>query len=553
MAKLNIQEALQTRESRQQFLYLGDEDFINTAVGSAFVTQKINKLHAGFQEKFWGTLGNFDNSRIQWSGELLHSSEGQFESEGITRELKEDLIKALGTTELKTYQIRERYISFDGVYFPEDLRENRALRLTLFLNPNEGALVYYQIYDNDETDPDRGSHKGFDYDFIQPEATKNEAGLIDFNVDKRDRLSYQIDLLPRFLPTEAGAEELVRNRFVVKVLTFLREAASAESIIERSEARLFKTEERYRLLVFNRDSDAFEAPNPVSNPLFADRLTLFLIHGTFVNTEASYEALLRRTEGKVSLLKRYLESEGTPHTQAIAFDHPTLFDDAAENCQRLMKALETYERGFVFLKKVDVIGTSRGALVAKYLAMAFEQNNGSNPRVPVDKIVTISGANGCGYLSKGKFFINTLLKMLKKGSPAQLALVNMAQLSVKYLSTRAGLELMTPDSVRLNSILTYKALANSSVSVLPISADFEVERAAKLGKKLAAFFLRLGDKAVQQLLGSEHDFVIGTREQQMPQPFALARVKGNKVFNAVHGRVLDLDEVWPLIGQYLKR
>jgi hypothetical protein len=107
--------------------------------------------------------------------------------------------------------------------------------------------------------------------------------------------------------------------------------------------------------------------------------------------------------------------------------------------------------------------------------------------------------------------------------------------------------------VRLNHILQYKAPANSSVSVLPISADFEVERAASLGKKLAAFFLRLGDKAVQQLLGREHDFVIGTREQQMPQPFALARVKGNKVFNAVHGRVLDLDEVWPLMAQFLKQ
>ncbi len=553
MAGLKIQEALQAGESRQQFLYLGDENFINTAVGASFVSQKINKLHTGFQEKFWGTLGNFDNSRIQWRGELLHSREGQFESEGITRELKEDLIKALGTTELNTHQIRERFISFDGVDFPDDLRENKALRLTLFLNPNEGALVYYQLFDADEADPDMGSHKGFDYDFIQPEATKNDAGLIDFNVDKRDRLSYQIELLPKFLPAEAGSAERVRNRFVVKVLTFLREAATAESIIERSEARLFKSEERYRLLVFNRDNDAFEAPDPVRNPLFSDRLTLFLIHGTFVDTEASYEALLSRSNGKASLLKRYLESEDTPHTQAIAFDHPTLFDDAAENCQRLMKALGVYEPGFVFRTKVDVIGTSRGALVAKYLAMAFEQNNGSNPRVPVGKIVTVSGANGCGYLSKGKFFINTLLKLLKKGSPAQLALVNMAQLSIKYLSTRAGLDLMTPDSARLNSILNYQPPANSGVSVLPISADFEVERAASLGKKLAAFFLRVGDKAVQQLLGREHDFVIGTREQQMPQPFALAQEKGNKIFHAVHGRVLDLDEVWPLINQYLKR
>ncbi|PKP08053.1 MAG: hypothetical protein CVU09_17545 [Bacteroidetes bacterium HGW-Bacteroidetes-4] len=553
MAKLNIQEALQNRESRQQFLYLGDADFIHSAEGASFVSQKINRLHKGFQEKFWGTLGNFDNTRIHWSGELLHSNEGQFESEGITRELKEDLIKALGTTELNTHQIRERFISFDGVDFPDDLRENKALRLTLFLNPNEGALVYYQLFDADEADPDKGSHKGFDYDFIQPEATKNDAGLIDFNVDKRDRLSYQIELLPKFLPVEAGSAERVRNRFVVKVLTFLREAATAESIIERSEARLFKSEERYRLLVFHRDSDAFAAPDPVSNPLFADRKTLFLIHGTFVDTEASYEALLSRSNGKASLLKQYLESEDTPHTQAIAFDHPTLFDDAAENSQRLMKALEAYERGFVFRKKVDVIGTSRGALVAKYLAMAFEQNNGSNPRVPIDKIVTVSGANGCGYLSKGKFFINTLLKMLKKGSPAQLALVNMAQLSVKYLSTRAGLDLMTPDSMRLNSILNYQPPANSLISVLPISADFEVEQAASLGKKLAAFFLRLGDKAVQQLLGREHDFVIGTREQQMPQPFALARVKGNKVFNAVHGRVLDLDEVWPFMAKFLKQ
>ncbi len=552
MATINIQQELEEIATGHKYLYLGDEGFIKHSDNKEYIKNKLAKSDKTFNEKIWGTLGNFDKSRINWQGELQHSMNGNFESEGITQELKQTLIEATGTNDLNLADIKERYISFDKVNFPEDLSGEKSLRLTLFLNPGEGAVVYYQHFDMDESDPDKGSHKGFDYDFILPEATRNAAGLIDFNTYNRDRLSYEIDIIPKEIMTDNDDPELIKKlRFVVKILTFERKATSNENIIERTEEKVFGSDKKYKLMVFNTDEDAFRKVEKDKYDIDPAKKTLFLIHGTFSDTANSYEAILKEKNGEPSLLKQYLDGNNK-HKQIIAFNHQTMFDDAEENAEHLMKALNDYDPGFTFTKRLDLIGTSRGALVAKYLAIEYEKNSGINSKIPVDKIITVSGANGCGYLTKGKNYINAILKILNKGSIVQKILVSIAQLSVAYITSRSGLDLMKPGSSRLTYILDYKPVQGSITDVLTLSADFQVVKSKKIGKKIKNFALRIGDRIVQTMLGKQHDFVIGTIEQQIAKPFPPVHLQDNKLFNAIHGQVLGKPGAWGIIVKYLQ-
>jgi len=553
MAIINIKTEIEQPNAQQKYLHLGDSSFLKHADSNEYVSKKLKKSDNTFNDKFWGTLGYFDKSKIDWSGELKYSANGNFDlREGITDELKNVLVEATGENELNKSDIRERYISFDNVIFPDDISKKKPLRLTLFLNPDEGALVFYQHYDKDELNEDVKNHKGFDYDFVFPEATQNEAGLVDYNTDKRDRLNYEIDILPKEIFTNIDDTDLITKlRFVVKILTFKRKATSNESIIEKAEEKIFKTDKKYKLMVFDMEKDRFEVPKEGKHDIDPFKKTLFLIHGTFADTATSYEAILEKDKGSSSLLKQYLKDKNNPHKQAIAFNHQTMFDDAEENTGHLMKFLDEYKQGFVFKKRLDVIGTSRGALVAKYLAIEHEQNNGHNYKIPIDKIITVSGANGCGYLTKGKTYINTILKILNKGSLFQKILVALAQVSVKYITSRKGLELMKPGSTRLNYILNYSA-SGSVTDVLTLSADFQVVKAKGVGKKIKNFLLRTGDRIAQTMLGKQHDFVIGTIEQQIADPYPSVYLPDNKLFNAIHGQVLGKPGAWDIIVEYLK-
>jgi len=552
MAIINIKTEIEQPNAQHKYLHLGDGSFLKHADSNEYVSKKLKKTDKTYNDKFWGTLGYFDKSKIDWSGDLMYSANGNFdEREGVTDELKQILVEATGENELNKSEIRERYISFDNVEFPEDISRNKTLRLTLFLNPGEGALVFYQHYDIEELNEDVSNHKGYDYDFIFPEATQNESGMVDFNTDKRDRLNYEIDILPKEIYTDIKDTDLITKlRFVVKILTFKRKATSNKSIIEKAEEKIFKTDKKYKLMVFDLKDDCFVVPEVGKHDIDSSKKTLFLIHGTFADTATSYDAILDK-EKAPSLLKQYLEDKGNPHKQVIAFNHQTMFDDAEENTEHLMNFLDDYKQGFIFKNRLDVIGTSRGALVAKYLAIEHERNIGNNSKVPIDKIITVSGANGCGYLTKGKTYINTILKILNKGSVFQKVLVTLAQVSVKYITSRKGLELMKPGSTRLDYILNYP-VSGSITDVLTLSADFQVVKAKGVGKKIKNFFLRVGDRIAQTMLGKQHDFVIGTIEQQISDPYPSVFLPDNKLFNAIHGQVLGKPGAWGIIVEYLK-
>lgn len=554
MIALRIKKELKTIDTGNKFLILGDKKYFKDPANKTFLKDKLAKTDKSYNENMWGTLGNFDKSQIRWKGKLMHSRLGSDKSVGITRELKQILIEATGTINLKEEEITERFISFDKIKFPGQIENHGPLRLTLFLNPDEGAVVYYQHFEKEETNPKKGKHLGYDYDIIPPEATKDKDGQVDYNTNKRDRLNYEIDILPKIIKSDIRDDELEkRQRFVVKILTFKRNAASNENIVQKTEEKVFGSNKRYELLVFDKENDQFVAPKKGKNNIDPDLKTLFLIHGTFVDTANSYEAILFKSDNNPSLLKKYLTDENSKHQQAIAFNHPTMFDDARENTGRLMEELDKFQPGFVFKKQLDLVGTSRGALLAKFLAIEHEKNQGENPKIPVDKIITVSGANGCGYLTKGKYYVNALLKLCKNGTPLQKILVSLAQLSASYITSRSGLQLMTPGNSKLEDILEYKPGPQSICQVLTLCADIQVMKANKIGKKLKNFVLRIGDKVVQRLLGKQHDFVIGTIEQGIADPFPKVDLSGNILFNAVHGKVLDIPEAWPLIVKYLNQ
>jgi len=247
MVTINVNNEKELFNAQHKFLYLGDSSYLKHPDNNEYVNKKLSKSDNTYNGKFWGTLGYFDKSRIDWNGKLKYSKDGNFDMhEGVTDELKQVLVDATGENELNKSEIRERFISFDNVIFPEDISKKKSLRLTLFLNSDEGALVFYQYYDKDEFNEDVKNHKGFDYDFIFPEATQNEAGLVDFNTDKRDRLTYEIEILPKEIFTNIEDADLITKlRFVVKILTFKRKATSNKSIIEKAEQKIFETNEKY--------------------------------------------------------------------------------------------------------------------------------------------------------------------------------------------------------------------------------------------------------------------------------------------------------------------
>lgn len=552
MKTINIKDELNILNTGYKYLLLGDSDYLKNPGNTDNIKNKITKTELEFDERFWGTLGNFNESRITWMGELVYSGLGNFNSEGITKELKQAIINNTGIENLSASKIRERFVSFDKIIFTDSIKDKNSLRLTVFLNQDEGALVYYQHYDNDEEYPEIKNNPGYDFDIIHPEATKNINGQIDYNTTDRDRLDYEIEIEPGIIGTEITSEPLKnRKHFVIKILTFKRDAKSNEEIIKHAEEKIFGYEHRYGILVFNKEKDEFAPLKKNENDIKPDLKTLFLIHGTFVNTEHSFKAILNKTNNSQSLLKQYLNQPNSRHQQVIAFDHPTMHDDASENAMYLMKMLDEYQPGFAFTKHLDVIATSRGALVAKYLAMEYEKNSGENSKIAIEKIITVSGANGCGYLAKGKNYINILLKICDKGSPMQIVLLGLAQLSVKYITTRKGMRLLTPGDPILENILKYKPQPNSPTYVLTLSSDFEVLKAKNLDKKIINFFIRIGDRLIQSILGKQHDFVVGTAEQEISDPFPKVHLPGNKLFSDMHGKILYNQAAWPLILKFL--
>ncbi|PCH98002.1 MAG: hypothetical protein COB85_02335 [Bacteroidetes bacterium] len=502
-------------KNQSQFIILGSEES-ETDSSRELVVRKIKGKLTDKIPGVWGTLGKENNSGLEWPGELHFSGEGNDNSKGETLQQIKELYEINDQLNNEDVKVKERFINFDKIDFPElprtfDESDIPNLRLTVFVSPDEGALVYYQHY--------RGTfrrEKNADVEYILPKATKG-------HTTNRDRLDYIFPMLPkRKMVRNSGGGKPFRlskmpfNRsFVVKVLTFKRNnyQGAANKILNKI---IYKVngKDKYKLLKYNAAANGFKEVDHQQVSIDNKVKTLLLIHGTFSTTDGSFGGLLSKEydRNKKSWLQKTMETGR--YKQILAFNHPTISQDAKHNVKVLSQRL-----GAISFKNnpVDIITTSRGGLVGKYLACCFQ-----NDKLPINKAALITCANGSGYFDTGKM-IGKMLSIFKKsasssGNPIGGIILGIAQFSVEFFLDQPGCRQMTISSNRLNNILnSVPKPHNQTMQFKAITGDWD-----KILVKHSGLFKKWGfrgiDLIIKSMLGKEHDWVIGTREQKILPP-----------------------------------
>lgn len=505
-----------------------DEDFLlNYAIPKI-----INHKNANQIPGVWGTLGYKSDKPIDWKGSLKCSNEWNDDFDKHTELYKEiEYLKLMhpGLNEKeevkeKVIDLRKLDINIPLVFRLDELPE---LRLDIFLDKDEGALAFYQLKRQNDTEKD--------IEFIQPQPTKN-------NSTKRDRLSYHFRVVPnkiiepikeipnKFELSDKNSEE----DFIVKILIFKRKfnnninlPSSSDKIINLLEKEIEKKSnnlfaKKHKLLKFNLKQRNFKRVKKGS--IKTDQKTLFLIHGTFASTKGSFGEVYPWIE---SLLHNGL------YEQIIAFDHPTLFDDAEENTLALFEQFKKYNIK-PFSKDVDLIGTSQGGLIAQFLA------NLPNKHFPIGKVVLVASANGVGYLTFGNNLskgLKVMRKVFGKIGLGQAALVSaLLQHSIKWVINRKGLNVMRPGSKALEQII-FKTPVNPKTRYWPIIGNYSSSKTS----------VKILEGGIDMILNEDNDWVVSTKNQfKVPSEYcAIPKYNPGKYRdysvtgkNALHGRLL---------------
>ncbi len=483
--------------------------------------------------ELWATLGRkHENKPLNTEGKIRFSKRGNYSSDSVTLEMVKEIRDSLPAG-IKKEHVLERYIDLTEADFkwePDtfDINKLPELRLTVFLNKSEGALVYY----------DYGSKAGISTDegieFIQPAPTDAA-----YSTD-RDRLDYFFPVLPprevEALRKGAGkgkthklSDRKESARFVIKVLTFRRGKGTESStgLIRRAirnlssqlrgKGREEAVPERYRLLKFYVRGNYFHEIK--ARDIDPKQKTLLLVHGTFTDTHGSYGGLFAHSGQEPDTFLSELMRDGI-FEQIIAFDHRTVFDDGFTNAEMLKKLLG----GLKFVHPVAVTGSSRGGVVAYILAM-----KGRIPNFTVSKVLTVSGAFGVGYLEKARKGLG-FLSAMRRLSPVKLpVLAILAQHSAEWFTGQPGLRQITPGDELLEAVLN-PAAAQGAAAYLNIRADWHPDIAPGLrGPRVIL------DWSIRFFLGRKHDWVVGYENQTHP---VAGRSQPPKSIKGVHTRTM---------------
>ena len=502
----------------------------------------LRKQDAHIIEGAWGTLGYADDSPVQWTGRLLFSNEGNssfeeedFKSRQLNPEFEEDpIVEHILKEEISylkhmypgiqgTNEIREKFISFQEVEegsipFPEifTLDQIPKLRLDLFLSPDEGALVFYQLVgekDPQQNEEDENVRRLNSIEFIQPQPTPRN------NTNQRDRLTYFFNAIPQKSIELAGevadvleqespklyyrlSNEVNEHKFILKALIFKRKfkdqvavnrpspptSLGVIKLIENEIAKQAKGlfAKDHVVQIFQRGEFVPAKIGDIDPSL----KTLLLIHGTFASTKGSFGDVY-------SWLRNHLFG-GEEYQQIIAYDHPTVFYGARENILKLLDELinlgvDTFE------KDLDIIATSQGGLLAQYLA-----NHPST--FSIGKVVLVASANGVGYLSFAQGLTRGL-KLIRKiargvGLPQAAFISALLQHSFDWVRKLPGLAIMTPGSKELHDII-YKEPHSASTRYLPLAGNYQARGPLK----------KLLELGIDRILGEENDWVVNTKNQ----------------------------------------
>ncbi|MGV3629784.1 MAG: DUF7379 domain-containing protein [Bacteroidota bacterium] len=521
-------------------------------INQAELQRKIRRESSQQPQSFWGTLGWSDNSAFHYKGSIAFSEKGNQRSEGPTGKIVDEL-KLFNPLINSATPLVERFINFDECsldQFKLFKKSRKQLQLTLFLQPDEGALVYIQ-----HSLKDNFRDKDADIEFIQPQKTN-----ADFGSD-RDRLNYIFDFIPKNkvdfslvdneLHLEQGEEEN-DSSFILKILTFKREPGTALDLFKKSMARINKAtlyetieggfaekvgEDKYGLFLFNpainetdneglKRGGRFEALSGMEGVDPAKK-TLLLIHGTFSTTLNTFAHLHYLKNGQPSLLQELI-ANGT-YEQILGFDHPTISHNADQN---IMHLLENYFDSFSFGENhVDAIACSRGCIVAE----ALSSHPDAAAKIKLGKIMLFSAANGVGYFEKGAYIPKFLSIWRKTASgPFLKVILTLAQYSSEFFLQMPGCEQMTPGHQSLETILNRQPNSPSCLFLCMVSDwNFDIARGT-LFKRSGAWLM---DRSIALFLGKEHDWVVGCVSQRKLPLNAQRRTDIN--LDSMHCRYFD--------------
>jgi len=507
---------------------------------------KIAKKHFDKVPSVWVTLGWGNDKELKLSGKLYYSQEGNDFSSGRT--LSEiNLIREFNPVfhENNSEKVIERYIDFNSIDFKFteanfDLEEIPQLRLSLFVEPEEGAIVYYQYCQSNRKD-----NADDVIEYVLPQKTDS---LYSTN---RDRLDYVLPIVPKeqvefveeLNSLKLGKEDSAFG-FVVKILTFKRKKATAGELfkevtsiineqalqkenITRSKnskgQNIFKQslryfgEKKYGLMMYDRSDKILKTVS--TNEIDSSKKTLLLIHGTFSCTATNFKELLDD-----EVLHQLLASNVVE--QILAFDHPTISHDVFDNADWLYKTLGNLR----FQHSVHLLSYSRGTLVAKWLAADRE-----NKHFVVDKLMSFSGANGVAYFKLGSSLAKGLsvLKMMKVSGVEEM-ITGLAQFSAEFFLQLPGSQQMTPNHPKLLKILN--AVPNPNTKYLAVCADWNK---GLIKNSLKSAVAQISDGYMKLILGKKHDWVVGLKEQSITpnNAFPVIEIMSDHVSN------FDLDYV----------
>lgn len=532
MAKINLQDENLFQWKTTTFVPLGKSVQELDSEEAAIFTAKLNEKSLEKPKSIWGTLGWAKDGLFSPKGQLEFSESGNLDSQGLALSEIQNIWDFNPISISEGFKVKERYINFDLCDFNFKtknftLDEIPNLRLCLFLNPDEGAIIFYQHSKKGDYLPKDG-----DIEYILPQQTDPNYS------SNRDRLNYIFPIIPSDLidfNEETGKLNLNSSKeetsFVLKILTFKRHNLAATDLLNEASNNInllineeykqdidrtkdqkytsintlnhkynFIGKSKYSLLKYDQETDQFYHIS--KEEVDTSQKTLLLLHGTFSNTYGSYGKLYNNENSLLNRLVRHGLFD-----QILSFDHPTVTQDAFDNCEVLYERLS----GLVFEKNLDILSYSRGALVAKWLA-----SDPNNTYFNVDHIITFSGANGVSYYKSGNYVAKGLsvLKKIFPGPTAKL-ISALAQFSAEFYLQLPGSQQMTPNHLKLVKILSSK-LSRKETRVQTVAANWDksLNQNSSIGP-----LNRVLNGLIKFILGPKHDWVVGFPEQKMsPDP-----------------------------------
>ncbi len=502
---------------------------------------RIAHRSAGPTREVWGTLGPWDEQSPRgWKGTLRLSNHGnEYSTPTVSGPETVALINSVHrTTAMPVHErVIERFVDLSELEFAAcaqayKLSEQPSLRLTLFVRPDEGALVYLQ----------HGPLGEEGADFIAPQTTGP-----DHSCSRRDRLHYRIPMLlsggvvsvdqtasgELHIATASGQGGLPPHT-VLKVLTFQRENSPSYEVLRRALSRLGR--DKHKLWRWNLQQGIWEpAAAPSVKP---SAKTLLFLHGTFSSTSGSFAPLAE--SGTWSWLENVAIARQR-YQQVLAFDHDTLLEDLATNAQQLKLAA-----GGGFTRPLDVVTHSRGGLLAKHLAI-YE------PGLEIERAAMTACANGVGYMRSIRNvsrFLSIMRRFLRLTTAGDMV-VALAQHSVEFVANLPGLKVMTPDSDELRAVLRVPMPAGrTQTAFLPITGDYD-RGLVEQERFFKRFALNGLDLIIKAILGSQHDWVVGSSNQGIVAGGYLAPGSLSVPIKTWHTEYYSLESVRSTIQSFL--